>query len=68
LSIDAHKGGGIKVYPPSEIFSKLVNKNAIKHRKGVPSPKNLAKTSSTLPLEFQTIYDSEQLLNFFAIS
>jgi hypothetical protein len=32
--------GGIKVYPPSEIFGKLVNKNAIKHQKGVPSPKN----------------------------
>jgi hypothetical protein len=32
--------GGIKVYPPSEIFAKLVNKNAIKHQKGVPSPQN----------------------------
>ncbi len=32
--------GGIKVYPPSKIFAKLVNKNAIKHQKGVPSPKN----------------------------
>jgi hypothetical protein len=31
--------GGIKVYPPSKIFAELVNKNAIKHRKGVP-PKN----------------------------
>jgi hypothetical protein len=31
--------GGIKVYPPSKIFAKLVNKNAIKHQKGVPSPK-----------------------------
>jgi hypothetical protein len=30
--------GGIKVYPPSKIFAKLVNKNAIKHQKGVPSP------------------------------
>ncbi len=41
-SIDAHRGGwgGIKVYPPSKIFAKLVNKNAIKHQKGVPSPKN----------------------------
>jgi hypothetical protein len=31
------------VYPPSKIFAKLVNKNAIKiikHQKGVPSPKN----------------------------
>jgi len=25
------------VYPPSKIFAKLVNKNAIKHPKGVPS-------------------------------
>ncbi len=73
-----HTGGlggwrGIKVYPPSKIFKKLVNKNAIKHQKVVPSPKNfttpiyppsqnLAKTSSTLPLEFQTvcIYEQEQ--------
>jgi hypothetical protein len=31
---------GIKVYPPSKFFAKLVNKNAIKHQKGVPSPKN----------------------------
>jgi hypothetical protein len=30
--------GGIKVYPPFKIFAKLVNKNAIKHQKGVPSP------------------------------
>ncbi len=44
--IDAHRGGGgeggeggIIVYPPSKIFAKLVNKNAIKHQKGVPSPK-----------------------------
>ena len=58
--------GGIKVYPPSKIFAKLVYKNAIKHPKGVPTQKkfstpitppsqNLAKTSLTLPLEFQTI-------------
>jgi hypothetical protein len=26
------------VYPLSEIFAKLVNKNAIKDQKGVPSP------------------------------
>jgi hypothetical protein len=39
-SIDAHRGGGIKVYPPSKIFAKLVNKNALKHQKGVPSPQN----------------------------
>jgi hypothetical protein len=42
-----HTGGmrgerwGIKVYPPSKFFAKLVNKNAIKQQKGVPSPKNL---------------------------
>jgi hypothetical protein len=59
---------GIKVYPPSETFAKLVNKNATKHQKGVPSSKNfhnpyihppsqnLAKTSSTFPLEFQTVF------------
>ncbi len=43
MSIDAHRGGGwggIKVYPPSKFFAKLVNKNAIKHQKGVPSPQN----------------------------
>jgi hypothetical protein len=28
------------VYPPSEIFAKLVNKNTLKRQKGVPSPKN----------------------------
>jgi hypothetical protein len=32
--------GGIKVYPPSKIFAKLVNKNAIKHQKVVPSLQN----------------------------
>jgi hypothetical protein len=32
--------GGIKVYPPSNFFAKLVNKNAIKHQKVVPSPPN----------------------------
>jgi hypothetical protein len=32
--------GWIKVYLPSKFFAKLVNKNAIKHQKGVPSPKN----------------------------
>ncbi len=45
VAIDAHRGGGwwggIKVYPPSKIFARLVNKNAIKHQKVVPSPKNL---------------------------
>ncbi len=42
-SIDAHRGvrgGGIKVYPPYKIFSNLINKNAIKHQKGTPSPQN----------------------------
>jgi hypothetical protein len=49
-SYDAHgwgvgvggEGGewGMKVYPPFKFFAKLVNKNAIKHQKGVPSPKN----------------------------
>jgi len=28
---------GIKLYPPSKIFAKLVNRNEIKHQKGVPS-------------------------------
>jgi hypothetical protein len=28
------------VYPPSKIFAKLVNKNAIKHQKGVPTSQN----------------------------
>jgi hypothetical protein len=34
ISIDAHRGGegGIKVYPPSKMFAKLVIKNAIKHQ------------------------------------
>jgi hypothetical protein len=32
--------GGIKVYPPSKFFAKLVNKNAIKNQKGVTSPQN----------------------------
>jgi hypothetical protein len=27
------------VYSPSKIFAKLVSENAIKHPKGVPSPK-----------------------------
>jgi hypothetical protein len=60
------RGGGvegIKVYPPSKIFAKLVNKNAIKHQKCDPSPKifttpiyphspKVAKTSWTLPSGF----------------
>jgi hypothetical protein len=32
--------GEIKVYPPSEIFAKFVNKYAIKRQKSVPSQKN----------------------------
>ncbi len=37
-----HPGGegGEKVYPTSELFTKLVNKNVIKHQKCLPSPKN----------------------------
>jgi hypothetical protein len=36
-----HTGGrGDKGYPPSKFFAKLVNKNAIKHQEGVPSPQN----------------------------
>jgi hypothetical protein len=57
---------GIKVYPPSEIFAKLANKNAIKNQKFTlpqklsqppiyPPSQNLAKTSWTLPLDFQTV-------------
>jgi hypothetical protein len=50
------------MYPPSKIFAKLVNKNAIKHQKGVPSPKNfhnpyipsLAKFGKNL-MDFQTV-------------
>jgi hypothetical protein len=30
--------GGIKVDPPSEIFTKLVDKHATKPEKGIPSP------------------------------
>jgi hypothetical protein len=30
----------IKVNPPSKFFAKLVNKNAIKHQKSKPPPKN----------------------------
>jgi hypothetical protein len=54
------------VYPPSEFFAKLVNKNAIKHQKGAPSSQNLynpyiqslpkfGKTPWTLPPDFQTV-------------
>ena len=62
--IDEHGGGGgrLKVFPPSKFFSKLVNKNAIKHQKGVPSTKNVHNPSQNLakalwnnPLDFQTV-------------
>jgi hypothetical protein len=55
---------GIKVYPPSNIFAKLVNKTAINTKKLYPPPKknfttpiyppsqNLAKNSWTFPLDF----------------
>jgi hypothetical protein len=58
---------GIRVYPPFKIFAKLVNKNAIKCQKECfpplkisttpinPPSQNLAKTSWTLPLDFQTM-------------
>jgi hypothetical protein len=36
LIVDAHRG--IKVYPSYKIFAKFVNKNAIKHQKGVSFP------------------------------
>jgi hypothetical protein len=62
------------VYPPSEIFAKLVNKNAIKHQKDEPSTQNFynpyipslpkfGKNLIDLPLEFQTvrIYGSDVL-------
>jgi hypothetical protein len=51
MDIDAHRSGvegGIKVYPPSKIFAKLVNKNAIIHQKGVPSPKKISQPLYTL--------------------
>jgi hypothetical protein len=35
------QGGGMNVYPPSKIFAKLVNKNAMKQQKVVPSPQNV---------------------------
>jgi hypothetical protein len=58
---------GDKSGPHSKIFTELLNKNAIKPGKGVPSlpkflqplctlpPENLAKTSWTLPPDFQTV-------------
>jgi hypothetical protein len=72
--MDAHGGGGvrgIKMYPPSIMFAKLVNKNGIKPQKGVLSPNNfhtplyppskhLAKISWTPTLDFQTVYIYEE--------
>jgi hypothetical protein len=44
------------VYPPSKSFAKLVHKNAIKHQKGVPSPKNFhSPYLMDPPLDFQTV-------------
>jgi hypothetical protein len=57
-----HRGGegerGIKVYPPSKFFAKPVNKNAIKQDYHPPKTFTtyiVAKTSWTLPLDFQTV-------------
>jgi hypothetical protein len=53
LGIDAHKGvRGIKVDPPSKMFTKLVNKNAIKPKRGVPSPKKFAQPHIPSPQIF----------------
>jgi hypothetical protein len=58
LIIDADRGGGegrrggIKVYPPSKIFAKLFNKNAIKHQKGVPSLPKFGKNLTDPPSGF----------------
>ena len=63
LIIDAHRGceggeGGIKVYPPFKFFAKLVDKNAIKHQKGVPSPKNFHNPSiPSLPKSGKNLMD-----------
>jgi hypothetical protein len=37
------------VDPPSEIFSKLVDKNALKHQKGVPAPKKFQTPNFSSP-------------------
>jgi hypothetical protein len=45
--------GDKKVDPPSTIFTKLVNRNAIKPEKGVPSPNNFHNPFiGTLPQKF----------------
>jgi hypothetical protein len=59
-------GGGIKVDPPFKVFAKLVIKNAMKPQKDVPTPQNLAKTSRTLPLDFQTVCTCGEE-NFFCL-
>jgi hypothetical protein len=60
--IDAHRegvgGGGIKVYPPSKIFAKLVNKYAIKTQKGIPSAQNFHNPYiPSLPRRGQNLMD-----------
>jgi hypothetical protein len=40
---------GIKVYHTSDIFAKLVNKNAIKHQKGALSLPKFGKNLTDLP-------------------
>jgi hypothetical protein len=54
------EGGGIKVYPPSKIFTTPI----------YPPSQNLTKTSLTLPLDFQTvcIYDLNLFKAFFKTS
>jgi hypothetical protein len=46
--------GGIKVYPPSKIFAKLVNKNAKKHTKCVPSPQIFSQPTFQLKARIQS--------------
>ncbi len=66
------------MYPPSKIFAKLVNKNAIKHQKGIPSQKNFhnpllpfpqkfGNTSWTLPLDSQTVCIYAFILSRFLV-
>ena len=72
-TIDAHRGGeggvrggGIKVYPPSKIFAKLVNKNAIKHQKGAPSLPKFGKNLIDPPPGFSNrVHLCPQLLSRF---
>jgi hypothetical protein len=51
----------MKVDPPSNIITKLLNKNALKPEIGVPSPKNFhtryvwKKPHGPLPLDFKTV-------------